>query len=282
MTGNSRDGGAWGEPVLQPRLMPGIMHAFNNMQAGVMGRLDMVLCGGVISARDARLLREAEEILERGRRVTDLILELSAGRVLRKTLTAPEAPLRRALASLRPELDWCEVQVALNLGGGICRVQEDLMTQAICHLLTNAICAIGSAERQRIEVDCGVEDDWLQVRVSDSGHGFSPEQLELLRLPLQEHQPGEATGRWRHRKRFGFGLFLTRWIAQVHGGTASFENRAGSGASCLLRIPADLTDEDVLAELTDQQTPDAYPASGGAGMRGLRPQDKDHPGASRQ
>ena len=231
--------------VLQPRLMAGIIHEFNNMQACAVGRLELVLNSGALDGRDARLLREAEDALDRGRRVAELILELASGRVLGKRLVLAEVPIRRALAMLEPELAWCGAEVSLDLSGEACWLNEDLVTHAAGNLISNALREVSGGDCKRIEVHCRTDGQRMELRVADSGRGFLPEHLEELKRPLQEYCVGGGVGgRWNHRKRFGFGLFLTRWIALVHGGAVTFENRETGGALCTFCLPTDCNEPD--------------------------------------
>ena len=74
---------------------------------------------------------------------------------------------------------------------------------------------------------------WLCLRVSDRGPGVPAELRERIfepfyRLPGASEREGGV----------GLGLALVRSIVQRHGGTVHCEDRAGGGASFVVRLPA--------------------------------------------
>jgi signal transduction histidine kinase len=77
----------------------------------------------------------------------------------------------------------------------------------------------------------GESISFLQVSVSDSGEGISPEDLERVFLPFERvgrHSGGRHGGA-------GLGLSLTRELVELHGGRIWAES-GGEGKGSLLRF----------------------------------------------
>lgn len=84
-----------------------------------------------------------------------------------------------------------------------------------------------------IEVTGGVDSGSLVFRVSDRGNGISAEERDgvftpFYRSPLRP--PGARSG--------GLGLSIARRLAEAQGGTLSYSDRDGGGATFELRLPA--------------------------------------------
>jgi hypothetical protein len=67
----------------------------------------------------------------------------------------------------------------------------------------------------------------LTVRVQDTGHGISPEEMPLLFTPLRTTKP-QGTG---------LGLFVVQEILAAHGGTVAVESARGVGTTFTLTLP---------------------------------------------
>ena len=72
------------------------------------------------------------------------------------------------------------------------------------------------------------EDEWVSVKVRDSGPGIAPELLPHLFTRFAAGP--QSTG-------LGLGLFLAHSIAVAHGGTLTVELALGSGSTFELRLP---------------------------------------------
>jgi two-component system NtrC family sensor kinase len=106
--------------------------------------------------------------------------------------------------------------------------QPGPLNQAVMNLLSNAIDAIEG--EGTVHISCGADEsgkDYV-IRVTDSGPGIPPEDLERVFDPFfTTKPPGEGTG---------LGLAITYSIAQSHGGTLVLAN-GERGAVATLRIP---------------------------------------------
>ena len=117
-----------------------------------------------------------------------------------------------------------ERRVPIALTGTEAHVQadEDQLEQLLINLVKNA----AEAARSRVDVRWSVNGDGLTLTVEDDGPGVSG--TANLFVPFFTTKPSGT----------GVGLFLSRQIAEAHGGTLTLANRPdGPGALATLRLP---------------------------------------------
>jgi PAS domain S-box-containing protein len=108
------------------------------------------------------------------------------------------------------------------------RADRFRVEQAIGHLLSNAL-RYGAGKPIEIRVE--PDGDVVRIAVADHGVGLSPEDMERIFGRF------ERASSWRHYGGLGLGLFLTRRIAEAHGGTVRAEGERGQGATFVLELP---------------------------------------------
>jgi signal transduction histidine kinase len=104
------------------------------------------------------------------------------------------------------------------------------MRQALANLLSNA-CRY-SEDGTAVTVKVSAEEATLRIGVVDRGIGVAPEDVPRLferfaRLAGGAHAPGGT----------GLGLYITREIAQAHGGTVGVESEPGAGSTFWIEVP---------------------------------------------
>jgi two-component system cell cycle sensor histidine kinase PleC len=109
--------------------------------------------------------------------------------------------------------------------------------QMTLNLLTNAIKFTDAGGEVRVTVT--VEDEWLLIRVTDTGVGIPPEDLPRLGQPFEQSKASES----RNTQGTGLGLALTKSFAELHGGYLTIESELGVGTSVSIFLP--LLPEDV-------------------------------------
>jgi len=117
---------------------------------------------------------------------------------------------------LDPELDLVLVD----------RVQ---IQQVLVNLFRNALEAMAqSSQRELVALNTRAADDTIEVAISDTGHGFSPEAQTNL---FQTFFTTKETG-------MGVGLSISRTIVEAHGGRMWAETNPSGGATFRFTLPA--------------------------------------------
>jgi nitrogen fixation/metabolism regulation signal transduction histidine kinase len=121
-----------------------------------------------------------------------------------------------------------ETRVPIDIDGPQASVpaDEDQLEQLLINLIKNA----ADAARQRVAIRWNANGDGLTMLVEDDGQGVSG--TANLFVPFFTTKPAGS----------GIGLFLSRQIAEAHGGTLTLANRtdatgALAGAVATLRLP---------------------------------------------
>ncbi|HEY4953646.1 MAG TPA: PAS domain S-box protein, partial [Gemmatimonadaceae bacterium] len=85
--------------------------------------------------------------------------------------------------------------------------------------------------------------EFLEISVTDSGIGISPEGLEHLFKPFSQIDSGLA----RKFEGTGLGLAMVKLLAELHGGGVAVESEVGDGSCFSVWLPLRLADAKMLA-----------------------------------
>lgn len=241
-------------------LASGVAHEFNNINVSVLGFAELGL--------------ELDDISETVRKYFDSIRRAGwrAKRITRNLLT-----FTRARKSSREGADLCEVveeSIQLvrheleNSGVRIIRQLEKtplsvmdraLIGQVVVNLLINAHHAMIDRPEKCLTVSCGVEGEWLVLRISDTGCGMSPETQRQIFTPFfstkGEHSTGDST---QSRVRgTGLGLSVCHTIIEGHDGEINLTSTEGEGSTFIIRLPVSPPAETVAEKVYSVQASSA-------------------------
>ncbi len=108
----------------------------------------------------------------------------------------------------------------------------DKIEKIVNNLISNSI---KFTSQGQIIVSCTVEDNWLMIRVKDSGIGIAPEfQSQIFERFFQigpSHFTPEAGS--------GIGLSLTKELVELSHGTISCHSQEGLGTEFVVKLPCD-------------------------------------------
>ncbi|HEX2236440.1 MAG TPA: ATP-binding protein, partial [Actinomycetota bacterium] len=225
------------------RLAGGVAHEFNNLLAVILSYARFVRDD--LEPGDHRRL-DAEEVLTAGERATALVRQLLA--FSRKEAVHPEVvDVNEVLAGmeklLRPLLGE---DVAFRVGPADtpCTVLIDPtdIEQVVTNLAVNARDAMPHGGRLSIETALlsGAAADaaptvperaeWVRLRVSDTGHGMTPEVAARIFEPFFTTKPrGSGTG---------LGLSSVYGAVTQAGGSISVDSAPGRGSVFTVMLPA--------------------------------------------
>jgi signal transduction histidine kinase len=127
-----------------------------------------------------------------------------------------------------------QIDRRIQTSGSVRLVNRPCLQMALRNLLDNAIkySPIGGG----IVLEVFETGDWLTFRVSDSGPGIPPDRLRTL-----FSRPGSFDFS-RVQQGMGLGLWITKRVAEWHGGDVHAESNPGGGATLVLRVRAPFAD----------------------------------------
>jgi two-component system, NtrC family, sensor histidine kinase GlrK len=118
-------------------------------------------------------------------------------------------------------------------------LDEGRMQQVLDNLLNNAMKFTSEGGLVRVaaafrEKEGGAGDGWVEVRVSDTGTGIPPEEIDRIfnkfyQSPHHQSQRERGTG---------LGLAIARHIVEAHGGRIWVESQLGKGSAFIILLPA--------------------------------------------
>ncbi len=214
---------------LAAQLTSGLAHDFANLLTIIMGLQGRIERMEGLPAEAGEAVHATLAAARRGGTLLDRIASISGPRELRPQPLVMEPFLADLVAMARPSLGE-EVTLEALVEG----LEEPLLLDpgtlqdSLLNLILNARDAIGTAPGQITLHVRPVRDTWVEIAVSDSGRGFSPEALERGLDPFFTTKGGEGSG---------LGLSMVYDQTKLAGGAVRLDNRAEGGARVTLRLP---------------------------------------------
>jgi two-component system phosphate regulon sensor histidine kinase PhoR len=140
--------------------------------------------------------------------------------------------LRRAAQAFTKAADAKEITVTVECPGDlVAPINAPLLEQAVGNLIDNAIKYSG--ERRRVVVSGRLNDNHIEIRVTDEGPGI--EKKHLSRIFERFYRVDQA--RSRALGGTGLGLAIVKHIVLAHGGSVLVESTLGQGSTFTIRVP---------------------------------------------
>jgi signal transduction histidine kinase len=144
-------------------------------------------------------------------------------------------------------------------------LDEERMQQVLDNILHNAvkftpaggIVRVAAALQEKLRERGG--DRWVEVRVSDTGVGIPPEEIDRIfdKFYQSPHHQGQQ------ERGTGLGLAIARHIVAAHGGRLWVESQLAKGSTFILLLPAP-------DDAHEQSSHVQVPIAAGAGVAPLR------------
>jgi two-component system sensor histidine kinase SenX3 len=179
-------------------------------------------------------------------------------------------------------VDRCQVDaeqhgVTLTVAGATgCRVLGNgrQLSVAVGNLVENAVVYSDPGARVVVaaHTQARLDDDYVEITVTDSGIGIPPAELERIfeRFYRVDYARSRANGGT------GLGLSIVKHIAAAHGGEVKVWSRAGQGSTFTIRVPAHHGQLPRAAQVPAPSQEQTAPADGpqvvGPALPGRRPQ----------
>jgi signal transduction histidine kinase len=221
--------GQTGKRELAAQITSGLAHDFANLLTVIMGLQGRVERMGTLPGEVHDLTRATLAAARRGGTLLDRIAAISGPRELRPAPVDLPALLSDLRAMAVPALpDAQRLDVAVTDVDGPLMLDPGSLQDALLNLILNARDAIGPGRGQIGLNARAVRDTWLEIVVTDTGPGFSPEALERGLDPFFTTKGGDGSG---------LGLSMVYDQAKLSGGTVKLANGPDGGAMVTLRLP---------------------------------------------
>lgn len=143
------------------------------------------------------------------------------------------ALIDKTVHSLEPLADKKHLRLAAHHAADLPLPTGDArrVGQVLLNLLSNAV---KFTEQGTVEVHAEAVGDRVRVRVTDSGIGIRPEDLEKLFRPFSQLDMGLS----RKYEGTGLGLSICKRLVEMMGGEIGVESRPGEGSTFHFTLPA--------------------------------------------
>jgi two-component system sensor kinase FixL len=186
----------------------------------------------MLAHEDAPALRNAvEKVAEQADRARRIVQSL-------RSLVRKEAR-ERQLERLEPIIQETSalaligtsrlVNLDLNIAPGAAHAYIDRVQiqQVLLNLMRNAVEAMGASPQRKLSISTRANGDMVEVSVSDTGPGLTPEMRDRLFHPFTTTK---ADG-------LGIGLSICRTIIEAHGGELTCQSHEGQGTDFRFTLP---------------------------------------------
>ena len=222
------------ELMILGETIAGMSHTIKNILSGLQGGV-YVVDSGLQRGREDRV-REGWGMVKRNvEKVSELVQQILYA-------SKDRVPEYRGCDPAQILNDVCDLYEVRVRAEGITLVRDferqmksglldgPQIHNAVSNLVSNALHACCEAhERGRfIKVSGKIEQDELQISVSDNGVGMTDELREKLFKKFYSTKGSKGTG---------LGLVITQKVVQEHGGSIGVESEPGKGTSFYIKIP---------------------------------------------
>ncbi len=219
------------------QLASGVAHEINNPLSGVLGNIQIIkmeLRAGTKIDDMGELLTVIEESARRCKAITQNLLDFS--RLKKDVFEAFD--VHRALNSvimlLAHSLKNLNIKIEKRYAEGLPGVfgNTNEIQQVFLNMVSNARWAIGKKGKSGGSITFEtrkIDDDFIEVRFSDTGIGMSNETAQRIFDPFYTtKEVGKGTG---------LGLSLCYEIMRRHNGALNVESEEGKGTTFIIKLP---------------------------------------------
>jgi two-component system NtrC family sensor kinase len=223
------------------RLAAGVAHEINNPLTGVLTYSSFLLKK---ADEDDELKEDLNVIVRETIRCRDIVkslLDFSRQSVSEKRPIQVNETIQNAYRIVQNQLAIQKIRVDLQLQEDLPLIEADKnqIQQVLVNLLVNAADATGDdggvitvrtdvVERPKPDEGHGASDEWVRIRVSDTGCGIPKEQLGKIFDPFFTTKVAKGTG---------LGLAIAWGIVEKHNGELEVASEVGKGTTFTILLP---------------------------------------------
>lgn len=224
-------------------LAAGIAHNFNNLNAGIMGHLDLMRRQGGLPEKQAKRLDMIMNTIKRSIKLTDSLMVFAGRRRGKWTVCNLAEILSDTISLIRNEYESDGISIDTGLNGPLClSCSPGEISHVFFNLLVNARHAMINAPVKQLTVTSGIEGSRAWFRVADTGCGISADKLEAIFLPFfsTKGEHAESGSPLVHVQGSGLGLSVSDTIIKNHSGEITVQSTPGEGATFTVWLPLNL------------------------------------------
>jgi signal transduction histidine kinase len=183
---------------------------------------------GIVNEARIALDHQARELA----RMAEDVLDMNVLEARRFRLNVSEVDLSELVTDIAREIGRGQVQLVLQADPVIVEGDIDRLRVMVGHLISNALRYSPAGSPIVVTVSSG--DAEARIVVKDTGVGFGPADLTVLFQKYGQAQTAKTTG----AQGVGLGLYVTRLLAEAHGGRVTAESVGpGQGSTFQLSLP---------------------------------------------
>ena len=170
-----------------------------------------------------------DNLLKEIYRVNELIhnfLFLGKSITLNREKVEPAALVNEALLIVKDKIrNNIDIRLSFTDGTDPIYCDREYIRLCMINLIINAVQSIPG--EGTIHIECGKEDAYFYISVSDNGEGIDKEELDKVFEPYYSTK----------KLGIGLGLAITKRFVEEHGGTISAESELAKGTIMTIRLP---------------------------------------------
>ncbi len=209
-----------------------IAHEIKNPLSGITVALEIMKS----KSEDNDQQQSISEVLKEVRRLDRILkelLQLSIPKEMDFRRADPNDIVERSVLVVSSIADEKGVTIETNLN---CTEEFNLdfekCQQVVINLIINGLDALGTGGG-KVTVDTDSVDGELRIRVTDTGHGISPHEMEKVFEPFYTSK----------KQGTGLGLAISKRIIEAHNGSISVSSEAGKGSAFTVVLPGNSGDK---------------------------------------
>lgn len=211
-------------------MVAGVAHEVKNPMVGIVGFSQLgIECTSLDEAREFFKLIEGDA--QRANAILHGLLDFARPGERETARLEVNAVATGALRLVEAQLRLKGVTVGSKLAPGLPAIEgnDNHLRQVLLNLMMNAGQALEGRPYPRVDVETGIMDGEVFIRVKDNGPGMPPAVRTRVFDPFFTTKArGKGTG---------LGLSISKTIVEQHGGRLRVESVPGEGATFWLQLP---------------------------------------------
>ena len=183
---------------------------------------------GIVTEARIALDHQAREL----QRMAEDVLDVSVLEAKRFRLNLSDVDVTELVTDVAREVGRGQIQLVVQAQPVVVEADADRLRLMVTHLITNAVKYSPAGSPILVTVASGHAE--ARVVVTDHGVGFGRSDLTVLFQKYGQAQTGKTT----EARGVGLGLYVTRLLAEAHGGRVTAESVGpGQGSTFQLLLP---------------------------------------------